>query len=452
MDHKDVSRRIFLMSTAVAVSGCATKGVPSLTRLGYQSPNGKLNLAAIGAGGKGGGDIKETGKGENVIALCDVDWQRAGGTFEAFPKAKQYKDFRDMLDKEPSIEAVTVSTPDHMHAPAAIRAMRMGKHVYVQKPLTHTVYEARLMTETAREYGVKTQMGNQGHSGVGVRELCEMIWDGAIGQVREAHIWTNRPVWPQGILPEWTDGIARPLPEQPIPDWMDWDLWLGPAPYRPYNEGYAPFKWRGWWDFGCGALGDMACHIMDPANWSLHLGNPISVECVYQEEKNDQTAPSKSIIKYRFPERLSLCPIDVYWYDGGLQPDRPEGIAPDVKLGDGNNGSLFIGDEGIITTGEYGGDTRIIYPTDKMADYKQPDPIIPRVPNHYKDWVQACKGGVAACSNFDYAGPFTEVVVLGNLCLHCEGELLWDSENMRITNNHEANKYVTKKYRKGWEL
>lgn len=443
MNNKKVTRRIFLMSSGAAMAGCATGGSKSLAKLGYESPNEKLNVAAIGAGGKGNSDIRAC-QGENVVALCDVDWDRAAGSVERFPKAKRYWDYREMLDKEPSIDAVTVSTPDHTHAPAAMACIKRGKHVFVQKPLTHTVYEARALAEAAREYGVATQMGNQGHSGNGVRELCEMIWDGAIGPIRETHIWTNRPVWPQGK-------ITKPLPAQPIRDSLNWDLWLGKAPFREYNEGYLPHNWRGWWDFGCGALGDMGCHIMDPANWALRLCAPTSVECVSQVGKNDQTAPVKSVVRYEFPARQGMPPVTVYWHDGGNLPPRPEGIAKDVKLGDGSNGSLFIGDDGFLTTGEYGGNSRII-PEDKMNDYQKPAEIIPRTKGHANDWLQACKGGVAACSNFDYAGPFSETVLLGNLALRCEGKLLWDSENLRVTNNRQANKFVHTKYRKGWSL
>jgi len=232
---------------------------------------------------------------------------------------------------------------------------------------------------------------------------------------------------------------------------MDWDLWLGTAPERPYNKDYAPFNWRGWWDFGCGALGDMGCHIMDPANWALRLGTPISIECLKQEFKNDQTGPSKSIIKYEFPARYGLKPVTVYWYDGGIKPPRPAGAGPDVKLGDGSNGSYFVGEKGVLTTGEYGGGTRFV--SEEMnKNYTQPSKIIPRSLGHTVDWIQACKGGVAACSNFDYAGPFSEVIVLGNLALRCKGKLLWDAEKMEVTNNRAANEFVTKKYRKGWGL
>ena len=274
-----------------------------------------------------------------------------------------------------------------------------------------------------------------------------MIWSGIIGQVREVHAWTNRPIWPQGI--------PDPLPEQPIPDDkdIDWDLWLGPAPYRPFNAEYAPFKWRGWWDFGTGALGDMACHILDPANWALLLDAPESVECVSQDGKNDQTAPNKSVIRYEFPARGTMAPVTLTWYDGGNQPTRPSCIPEGIKIADGDNGSLFIGDKGVIAIGCYGGHPQV-FPESLAKDIKDPSPLIPRAPgnDHARDWLQACMGGVPSCSNFDYAGPFTEWVLLGNLCLHCEGKLMWDAKKMKVTNNREANKYVNPPYRKGWHL
>lgn len=443
MDRVRTSRRYFMTTMGLAMGGCVAKRPPSLVRLGYRSPNEKLDIAAIGAGGKGGSDTRSC-QSENIVALCDVDWNRAAGSFERFPNANRYVDFRIMLEKEKSIDAVTVSTPDHTHAVAAMTAIRLKKHVYVQKPLTHDVFEARSLTAAAREYGVATQMGNQGHSGEGSRRLCEMIWSGVIGPVREAHIWTNRP-------DDWLQGVPDPLPPEPIPEGLNWDLWLGTAPRRPYNSGYHPADWRGWWDFGCGALGDMGCHIMDPVYWALQLGAPRSVECVSQEGKNDQTAPSRSTTRYEFPARNSMPPVTVYWYDGGNLPKRPQGISKETTLGDGANGSLLMGDEGIITAGEYGGNPRLL-PDEKMRDYTFPSPIIPRSPGHYKDWIQACKGGVPACSNFDYAGPFTETVLLGNIAPRCEGKLLWDAENMRFTNNREASRLVKREYSDGWSL
>lgn len=449
MDENKISRRIFLMSSAATLAAVqAIARSKTFARLHYKSPNEKLNVAAIGSGGKGASDIDACAS-ENIVALCDPDSNRAARTFLKYPKAKQYKDFRVMLDKEKSIDAVTIATPDHTHAIAALWAMQRGIHVYVQKPLTRTVYEARKLTEAARKYGLATQMGNQGHSNEGARQLCEMIWSGQIGNVREVHAWTNRPVWPQAI--------TAPLPSEPVPGTIDWDLWLGTAQTRPYNQGYAPFNWRGWYDFGCGALGDMACHILDPANWALQLQAPISVECLRQEGKNPFTFPKKSVIRFEFPARGSMPPVTLIWYDGGEFPPRPQGIPENVVLGDpggrqaGINGSLFVGDKGFITTGTYGENTRLV-PDDLMKDYKFPDKMLTRSPGHYRDWIRACKGGSAACSNFDYAGPFTEWVLLGTIALRYEGKLLWDSAKLKFTNNNESNKWLKPSYRKGWHL
>ncbi|MEW6233917.1 MAG: Gfo/Idh/MocA family oxidoreductase [Candidatus Omnitrophota bacterium] len=450
MSEHNFSRRIFLLGSAAGLAGCST--VPSLKRMGYKSPNEKLNCAAIGAGGKGESDIGPC-KGENVVALCDPDWRQAARSFRNFPDAKKYKDFREMLDKEKTLDAVTVSTPDNVHAVAAMACIKRGLHVYVQKPLTHDIYEARMLKEAARKYGVATQMGNQGHSEEGIRVCCELIWAGAIGNVREVHAWTNRPIWPQGI-PNMLD--AEPIPEddEGKPS-IDWDVWLGPAPYRPFNHAYAPFNWRGWYDFGCGALGDMACHILDAPNWALMLsGGPTSVECIKIEGRNKQTFPNKSIIKFEFPARGSMCALDLYWYDGGLLPPRPADIPEDVRLGEGDNGSLFIGDKGYLTTGTYAGGTRLL-PKELDDAWKGKAPkVLTRAPgnNHHQDWLRACKGGEPAGSNFDYAAPYTEWILAGSISTRFEGKLEYNAEKMRFTNNKEANQYVKRQYRKGWSL
>jgi len=290
-------------------------------------------------------------------------------------------------------------------------------------------------------------MGNQGHAGNGVRELCEALWAGAIGDVKEAHIWTNRPIW--------TQGIEQPYAEKPIPDTMAWDLWIGTAPVRPYNPEYAPFKWRGWWDFGCGAIGDMACHIMDPAFWSLKLyeAPSFSVEVLQQEGMTKETPPKKSVIKYQFPARGSMPAVDVYWYDGGIMPKRPEGVPAEQKMGDGDNGSLFIGSKGVMTSGCYGGESRLL-PDELMKDFKRPDQTIPRIEgeNPYLNWLACCKTGGEAISDFSYAGPLTEVANMGNVALLAGTKIEYDVASMKITNVAEANKYLTKEYRKGWEL
>ncbi len=460
MDKFQLTRRAFLASattTAVLAAGCA--GKPKLNTAGVVprkiSPNAKLNIACIGVGGMGGGDTMSCANQKelvNIVALCDVDDKKAEETFYKLPNAKRYKDYRKMLEEmDKEIDAVTVSTPDHTHAPAAYTAMMMGKHARVQKPLTHTIAEARLLARVAKETGVVTAMGNQGHSGDGVRELCEFLWSGAIGDVTEAHIWTDRPIWPQGI--------EKPLKEQKVPDTMDWNLWLGTAPDRPYNGGYAPFKWRGWWDFGCGAIGDMACHIMDPAFWSLHLGAAKSYTCevVEQQGMNRQTAPKKSVIKYVFPERDTengkMPAVTVFWYDGKMKPKMPEGIPADTKLGDGDNGSLFIGTKGIATSGTYGGESRLL-PDALMADYKRPAPSIPRVEgeNPYLHWIKACINNTTAMSDFSYAGPLTEVANMGNVALLAGEKIEFDVASMKITNSKKANQYLTKEYRKPFDF
>jgi predicted dehydrogenase len=446
MSKNNISRRTFIFGSAVMAAGCATAGKRPCSAPRKVSANEKLNIAGVGVGGKGSSDVEGAAEGNNVVALCDVDWRTAAGTFEKFPNATKYKDFRVMLEKEyNNIDAVTVSTPDHMHAPAAMAAMQMGKHVYVQKPLTHDIHEARRLKEMARKYGVATQMGNQGHSGDGVRRLTEWIRGGAIGAVREAHIWTDRPIWPQAI--------PRPAEKQDCPDTMDWDLWLGTAPKRPYNRCYAPFKWRGWWDFGCGALGDMACHIMDPAYTSLKLEYPVSIEAV-EQGNNDETFPAWSIITYQFPARGDMPPVKLVWYDGGKQPTRPEGVTPDEKLGDGENGTLFIGDKGMMACGCYG-DGPCLIPKSKMADFNKPEKVIPSSTGHYQEWIDACKGIKPAegnwCGNFDYAGPFTEMVLLGNLAVKAAGQKIeYDPVNMKVTNFPKANEWLQREYRKGY--
>jgi len=442
---KKISRRSFLGGTAGGVASFSIVPRYVLGGPGYTSPNEKLNIAGIGAGGRANGDLRGV-RSENIVALCDVDENQAVESRKRWPKARFYQDFRKMLDKEAkNIDAVVVATPDHSHAVAAMAAMQLGKHAYVEKPLTHSIYEARVLAETARKYNLATQMGNQGHSGNGVRQICEMVWSGAIGPVREAHIWTNRPVWPQGI--------DRPSSTPRVPDTLDWDVWIGPAPERPYHPAYHPFKWRGWWDFGCGSLGDMGCHIMDPANWALKLCPPISVELVDSSPRNDETAPKWAIIRYEFPARGDMPALTMYWYDGGKLPPRPPEVPADEKIGDGNNGSMFIGDKGIICAGEYGGNPRLL-PASKMKEYEMPAEIIPRIPrrDHHRDWIQACKGGEPACSNFDYAGPFTEIVLLGNLAGRVGEKLYWDAANMKVTNVDEANQWVKREYRQGWSL
>ena len=454
---RQVSRRQFLKDAAT-VSVFTIVPLHVLGGSGITAPSDKLNVAGVGIGGMGQNNIKRC-ETENIVALCDVDDKYSAKVYELYPNAKRYRDFRIMLEKQKDIDAVIVATPDHSHAVVALMAIQMGKHVYVQKPMTHSVHEARLLTEAARKYKVATQMGNQGHSGEGIRLLCVWFWNGAIGPVRVVLAWTNRPVWPQGIEME------RPTKTPKIPEGLDWDLWIGPAPYRPYHPVYLPGKWRAWWDFGTGSLGDMGCHILDPVFWPLKLKYPVSVEgCIstyWQQfwEKVDpknEMYPRSTIVRYKFPARQDMPPVHLTWWDGGLIPPRPEELEEGRQLGDSDGGVLFIGDKGKLICGCYGMSPRII-PETKMMAYSRPSPFIARIPNgmdgHEQDWIRACKGGKAASSNFDYSGPLSEMVLMGNLAVRFPNRrLLWDGLKMEVTNDAEANAYVKRQYREGWSL
>jgi len=444
-----LSRRHFMGAAAAAA---AFTVVPRhvLGGAGQTPPSERVNVASIGAGGMGSGNTQACAKaGANIVALCDVDWNRAAETFKRFPDAKQYKSFVEMLDKEnKNIDAVIVATPDHMHAIASIAAMRRGKHVYCQKPLTRLVSEARAMTEAARKYKVVTQMGNQGHSGNGVRDICEWIWAGVIGEVREVHAWTNRPVWPQGI--------ERPKEVHEVPSTLDWNLWLGPAPERPFNKIYLPFNWRGWWDFGGGALADMACHVLDPVFWALKLKYPTSVEASCTAV-NNETYPLASIVHYEYPAREGMPAVKVHWYDGGLKPERPEALEVTRPLNQESSNVLFIGSKGVLRCGEYGGNPQLL-PWERHVEFQKnkPPQTLPRIKtSHEGNWLEAIRTGGQATSHFDYAGPFTEMVTMGNLAIRPENvgkKLLWDGENMVVTNEKKANDFVQMHYRKGWSL
>ncbi|HWR50423.1 MAG TPA: Gfo/Idh/MocA family oxidoreductase [Bryobacteraceae bacterium] len=449
MAEQNISRRHFFFGSllAGAVPAAGFGSVASLKRLGYKSLNDKLNVAAIGAGGKGYSDLKAVAETENLIALVDPDEKRAARAFGEFPKLPKYKDYRQMFDKElNNIDAVTVSTPDHMHGSIAMWAMARGKHVYCQKPLTRTVWEASELTRGAAKYGVATQMGNQGYSNEGARQCCEMIWNGDIGNVTEVHAWTNRPLkyWPQG-----PDVVPK---EEPVPPTLDWEAWLGGSPYRPFSPAYAPHNWRGFPDFGCGAIGDMACHILGTPNMAMRLTAPVSVECVKQEGKGQYTFPKSALIRFDFPARGSMPPVTIFWHDGlEVQPEI-KGVPAGELIGDSDvNGSIFIGDKGMITTGCYGERTRLV-PATKMQDYTMPPPVLTRSPGHYRDWIRACKGGDQSCSNFGVAGPFVQWMLLGVIAMKFEGKLEWDAAKMRFTNNNAANEFLKPKFRKGWKF
>lgn len=402
----------------------------------------KLNIACIGIGGKGFHDLKGVSS-EHVVALCDVDLNALKKASELHPEVKQYQDFRRMLmEMDEQIDAVTISTPDHMHFPAAMMAVKMGKHVFVQKPMTHTIEEARALTEAAHEHQVVTQMGIQGHSKEGIRRMREWYAVRAIGEINEVHIWTNRPIWPQG------DFQLRP--EKEVPENLNWNLWQGVAPERPYNPGYAPFKWRGWWDYGCGALGDIGCHAMDCAFDVLKLGSPTSVEAECSPQ-SEWSAPKKSVVTYQFPATDDRGPIKLIWQDGDQKPERPKELEEGRELPSGIGGQLWYGSEGAIMVSDVYAESARIIPEVKMRDFqknKMPERSEKKSIGLMPEWIEGCKGGAPAGANFNYAGPLTEMVLLGNLAVRLGKRIEWDSKNLHCTNVPEANALVRKTYRK----
>ncbi len=430
-----ISRRNFLGTATAASAGVTILPSSVVSGLGYKMPSDKLNVAGIGVGGMGRANLRNMNS-ENIVALCDVDWKYAANCFNDYPKAKKYKDFRLMLDEmDKDIDVVVVGTPDHTHYVATADAMRRGKHVYTQKPLTHSVYESRMLAKLAEETGVVTQMGNQGNSGEGIRLACEWIWNGEIGEVEEAHAWTNRPIWPQGL--------ERPQETPSVPPTLDWNLFIGPAPWRPYHPAYTPWNWRAWWDYGTGALGDMGCHIIDPVFKALRLGHPTAFEGS-STQLNTESAPIAEKVSYYFPERpkykkVNMPAVKFTWYDGGLMPDRPEGIEPGKRLGDGGGGAMFVGSKGTLICSTYAKQPYIVGREDNPP--KAPK-ILRRVEtSHEMDFIRACKESknnrVLPSSHFGYAGPLNEVVVMGNLAVRLQDlkrKLNWDGENMKITN------------------
>ena len=434
-EKKTFSRRKFISRTATVAAGISIVPRHVLGGVGYTAPSDALNIAGIGVGGMGAANLGNI-SGQNIVALADVDWKYAAGTFNRYPKAKKYKDYRKMFDDmSKDIDAVVIATPDHTHAITAADSMKLGKHVYLQKPLTHSIYESRYLTQLAKETGVATQMGNQGHSGEGTRLFAEWIQNGEIGDPIEAHSWTNRPIWPQGL--------ERPKEQPPVPATLDWDLFIGPANYRPYHPSYTPWNWRAWWDFGTGALGDMGCHLIDPVYFALNLGQPIAFEGS-SSQVNTESAPIAEKVTYYFPERKKLKNIKMpelkfTWYDGGLLPERPEGMIPGKIMGDDGGGAMVVGTKGTIICSTYGRDPYIVGRENDPPKVKK---TIPRVStSHEMDWVRACKepkgSRTEASSNFMYSGPFNEVVVMGDLAVRLQDlkkKLEWDAEKMEITN------------------
>jgi predicted dehydrogenase len=435
------TRRDFIKKTAVAAAGFYIFPSHVISGLGHKAPSDKLNIAGIGVGGKGRPNILAM-KSENIVSLCDVDWKYAASTFKDFPDAKKYKDWRRMYDElGKSIDAVMVATPDHTHALIAATALTLDKHVYCQKPLTHSIYESRLLTRLAAKHKVATQMGHQGNSGNGVRQLCEWIWNGEIGEIKEVHAWTDRPLWPQGL--------SRPTDTPPVPDTLDWDLFLGPAPYRPYHPAYTPWDWRGWWNFGTGSFGDMGCHVLDPVYQALKLAYPTKIQGS-SSAINAESAPQTEMVTFTFPQRkslpkLSLPEVSIHWYDGGLLPDRPDLLEDNTNLmEDGLGGCLFVGSKDTIITHCGGFNARLL--SGRVP--KVPE-TLRRIPNatgyhdgfHEQDWIRACKESpenrIEGSANFAYSGPFNEMVLLGVLAIRLQSlnrKLLWNGEEMKFTN------------------
>ena len=500
-----VSRRYFfygaLLAGAVPAAGFGS--VPSLRALGYKPFYNKLNVAAIGCGGQGGVDLNDAARTENIVALCDVDEVRAAANFKKFDKAPKYKDFRVMLEKEgKNIDACTIGIPDHMHATVGLACMQHGKHVYVEKPLTRTPWEARLLANAAIKYKVATQMGNQGYSHESIRTAAEMVWSGAIGDVTEVHVSASPGTHPTGLL--------APPAETAVPDTLDWNLWLGDAAMRPYAAEYTPYNWRGFFDFGTGQIGNWGIHTMGPVNLALQLGAPTSVEMVKVTGSSKLSFPERAVLKFNFPARGEMPPVTIYWHDSA-RPNDDEAfhvpgmesetiLPPSDNLGDkgrgraravqqqqgprparnpnaprtgaggpgvpvygpGNttpakpgiltgNGAVFVGTKGIMATVARGEGVQLL-PETRWKEYVLPPQLLTRSPGHMLDWVRACKGGDPSCSDFKVSAPFAEWMVLGVIAFRVPGKLEWDSKNLRFTNSAEANHYVKPQFRKGWEL
>jgi len=507
MSRYEVSRRHFFFGTllAGAIPSGGFGSVPSLKALGYKPFYGKLNVAAIGCGGQGGADLNDAAKTENIVALCDVDDARAAQNFKRYEKAPKYKDFRVMLDKQgKNIDACTIAVPDFMHATIALACMERGKHVYVEKPLTRTPWEARLLLEAAAKYKVATQMGNQGFSHECTRVAAEIVWSGEIGDVTEAHISTSRGTHPTGLqeLP----------PEDHVPPTLDWDLWQGGAAARPFSEYYVPYNWRGFLDFGTGQIGNWATHTAGPVQVALQLDAPTSLECITQTGRSKLTYPNRGVVRLDFPARGSRPAVKVFYHDGagpgdpeafhvpGMEneviipaadnladkgrptrvrppgaaataPARPATPRSEVRQGAGGpgvrvfgdrpapaqpgiltgNGSVFIGTKGVMATRERGEGVHLL-PSARWKEYVLPPPLLTRSPGHMLDWVRACKGGDPSCSDFRIAVPYAEWLALTAIAFRVPGKLEWDSKNLRFTNSAEANRYLKPVFRKGWEL
>lgn len=428
-----LTRRRMLRNTALAgITVCASGVVRAAA--GQETPNEKLNIAMIGSGGRGAANLASV-RGENIVALCDVDERRAAKAFVQYPNASKFADFRVMLDKVGhEIDAVVVSTPDHIHAPASVTAMRHGKHCYCEKPLTHEIFEARTAAEVATENKLATQMGTQIHAGNNYRRVVELVQSGSIGEIRECHVWINRA----------EGGGERPTDTPPVPEGLDWDLWLGPAPYRPYHPCYLPRQWNFWWDFGGGNLAAMGCHYFDLPFWALRLRHPTSAGTT-GPPLHPETTPNWLTIHYEFPQRGDLPPVTLFYYDGGRRPE----LLKELGLTEWRSGVLFVGAKGKLIA-DYG--RRKLLPEDEFADFQPPDPFIPNSVGHHREWIEACKTGGATTCNFEYSGAVTETVLLGNVSYRTGQKIEWDAKNMKATNCPEAERYIRREYRKGWAV
>jgi predicted dehydrogenase len=441
---QQLHRREMLRRAAMAGAGIWL-AVPGRSRAQNVSANEKLNIAVVGCGGQGGENLNRVA-GENIVALCDVDESRVAGAGKRFPAAKTFRDFRKMLDRmHQQIDAVVVSIPDHMHTPVSLAAMRLGKHVYCEKPLTWSIEEARLMAQTAGEHKVATQMGTQGMAGDRSRAGVEVVASGVLGEVTELHVWTDRAAgwWPQGV--------DRPKDTPPVPKGLDWDLWLGVAPARPYHPAYVPFRWRGWKDFGTGAVGDMGIHNAAMPFVGLELGRPTSAEIVQTSGLKRETFPAWSMLRIELPASGGRGPITLYWYDGGKKPPA-ELIGGREVAG---NGAIVVGNKATLYSIEWTGGDWVLLPEEKFRDYKPPKPTIPRAPgqSHHQEWIRACKGGPPTFCGFErFASLLTEIMLVGNLALRTGRRIEWNAEKMEARQCPEAEPFIKRRYRKGWEI
>jgi predicted dehydrogenase len=443
-----LTRRQFLSTSGTALAACTIVPRHVVAASGQTPPSEKLNLAGIGVGGMGAGDLDAVSGGNNIVALCDVDLAHSAGTFKKFPRAKQYRDFRKLLDEMAnSIDAVVVATPDHCHAVAAMAAIQRGKHVYCEKPLAHSIHEVRQLMKAARKYQVVTQLGNQGHSFESIRFFCEWVRDGAIGNVHTIHAGCNAVYSGLHQLP-------RLKEQHPVPPTLEWDLWLGPAQWRPYHPAYLPGSWRGWVPFGNGTVGDWTCHVVDPVFWALDLGAPATIQAKvkdYDFKTQGDAYPRGEIITYEFPAKGQRGPVVMHWYSGTERIPRPPELEPDEKAIE--TGAVVIGDKGTIVYGSHGaGQVRLI-PQAKMDAYHKPPKTIPRAKEHHQDWLQAIRNGARAGSDFAYGGPLTELALLGIIAIKLGGQKLeWDGQTGRFHNSPEANQFLNPPYRAGWSL